>query len=88
MDHVDGGRVSKAVTVLLYLLPDDRAMACVMEKQWRGPLRIDRRLSKTVPIRDVTSSPRGVPSDLWLAYQFLGQVIWDHVDAQRERDAR
>ena len=80
------GRVTTAVEVLIYLLPEGRAMAAVLEKTWRGPFRLDRRLSRTVPIRERSVAPRGVEQHLWDAYVFLSQVIWERVDAAREAD--
>lgn len=82
----DKGRATTTVKVLLYLLPEARAMAAVMESTWRGPFRLDRRLSRTVPIRERSVAPHGVPQHVWDAYTFLGQVIWDYVDeAERRR---
>jgi hypothetical protein len=82
------GRATATVKVLIYLLDDDHAMACVMESQWKGMFRLDRRLSKTLPIHERTPAPHGVPPHVWDAYQFLGQVVWNHVDEQRGKGAR
>lgn len=78
----------KTVKVLIYFTADERAMACVMESEWRGPFRLDRRLSRTVPIKERAPAPHGVPANVWDAYQFLGQVIWDYVDARKAEDRR
>jgi hypothetical protein len=74
-EHGTGGRVSRAVNVLVYDLGNGSFMAAVLEKKWAGATRLDRRLARTQRLLDDAECPPGVVPEVWLAYKALHQVV-------------
>ena len=50
------------------------AVGCI-RSIWSGAQRADTRLSSAILLDEVPPVPRGVDSDVWLAYHGLGRII-------------
>jgi len=84
----DHGMVRKTIKVTIHLDGAGRAAIGVVESEWRGALRIDRRLAAARPLpRDVPAATRGVPESLWLAWYALDARLraWETDEGWRQR---
>lgn len=81
-------RQRTCIRVSVYLTADHKAAIGIVEQQWRGATRVDRRLAAARPFPlDLEGRPSGVPEDLWLAYRALEVRVraWGDPLAWRDR---
>lgn len=68
----------RTIRVNLHLSADGQCAIGVLEQEWNGARRLDRRLAAARPVRiQRVLPPRGVPADVWLALQALQARVDD-----------
>lgn len=65
----------RTVRVLVHLGTGGVIAVGVLRSIWSGPQRADTRLASAIRLDEVPPCPRGVDSDVWLAYQGLGRIV-------------
>lgn len=77
-------RTSRTVKVLLHLTEDGRVAIGVIESEWQGARRVDRRLSSARPTTHrAAHAPRGVSPTVWLALCALSDLVDEQEQAAR-----
>ena len=79
------GRSSTQVKVIIHRLTDGRVMVAILESQWRGMVRLDRRYTAAREVLGVNVAPAGVDLSVWQAHQALGDLMEEQHDAWRAR---
>lgn len=65
----------RTVRVLVHLGTGGTIAVGCIRSIWSGAQRADTRLSSAILLDEVPPVPRGVDSDVWLAYHGLGRII-------------
>lgn len=79
-------RVVKTVKVLIHLDGRGNVALGVIESEWHGARRVDRRLSSARPVdRRASDAPPGVSAAVWLALAALERVVQEQEEAQGRR---
>lgn len=68
-------RRSRTVRINVHLQDNGVAAVGVLRQEWSGPVRLDRRLARAIPLLTVDPAPPGVDPDVWLAWQGLSDVV-------------
>lgn len=71
----NSGRTSVTVKVIIHRLTDGRSMVAILESQWRGMVRLDRRVTSARPLDWPRGAPSGVDRSVWEAYCGLGDLV-------------
>lgn len=65
-------RIQKTVKVVLHFDGAGQVAIGVLEQEWHGAHRTDRRMAAARPLpQSAPAAPRGVPEALWLAWWAL-----------------
>lgn len=77
------GRTTVTVKVIIHRLTDGRTMVAILESQWRGMIRLDKRLTSARDLEGANRVPTGVDRSVWDAYCGLGDLVAEqHAAAQ------
>lgn len=68
-------RTTTTIKVIIHRLSDGRTMLAILESQWRGMIRLDRRLTSARELEGANRLPLGVDRHVWDAYCGLGDLV-------------
>lgn len=65
----------RTVKVLIYTTKAGQIAIGVVESEWQGAVRVDRRLARLRPVPLPLDAPPGVSREIWLAWCGLMEII-------------
>jgi hypothetical protein len=71
----DKGPRASTVKVTIHLTRSGQYAVGVIQQEWQGAVRVDRRLARLRPVPVPSAAPPGVDQDVWRAWCALMDVI-------------